>query len=97
MLMPNNQNVLPIFVATRNFLFIDEVMDICVKIIFFKILTTLHSHNFCANYQNLHFQVFFLFFGIVYINFCQKNFRKLFLVNFEGPAKNVKIPLFVIF
>jgi hypothetical protein len=51
-------------------------MDICVKIIFFKILTTLDSHNFGANYQNIQSGVFFCSLGLH--QFLSKNFEKKF-------------------
>jgi hypothetical protein len=61
-------------------------MDICVKIIIFKILTTLDCPNFGANYQNTHFRVF----SVLWVDlhqFLSKNFRKRFLVNFGGQQK----------
>jgi hypothetical protein len=44
-----------LFLKSSKIFIIDEVMDICVKIIFFKILTTLDSHTFGAKYQNTYF------------------------------------------
>jgi hypothetical protein len=50
-------------------------MDICVKIIFFKILTTLD--NFGANYQNTHLRDFFCslgWFTSIFVKKLQKTF-----------------------
>jgi hypothetical protein len=72
--------------SSKKFIF-NEVMDICVKIIFFKILTILDSHNFGANYQNTHFRVFSVLWGGLH-QFLSKNLRKCFLVNFGGQQQN---------
>jgi hypothetical protein len=52
-----------LFLKSSKIFIFHEVMDICVKIIFFKILTNLDSHSFGANYQNNHFRVFFCSLG----------------------------------
>jgi hypothetical protein len=71
-------------------------MDICVKKGFFKTLTTLDSHNNFENYQFTQFRFFFVL-RICLQQFLVKNLIKGFLGEFLKPAKNVKIPVFVIF
>jgi hypothetical protein len=58
-----------LFLKSSKIFICDKLMDICVKIIFFKILTTLDSTIILAQIIKIPILEFFLFFGLVYINF----------------------------
>jgi hypothetical protein len=61
-----------LFLKNSKIFIFEEVMDNCAKKIFFKILTTLDSHNFGANYQNTQF---FSVFWVGSNQFLSKSFR----------------------